>query len=270
MMEFGKTLRLAREAKGMTIDDVAEQTRIMARTIENLEREIFSDIVAPIYGRGFVKLYCEAVGIDARPMIDEFMEIYNGNREAVIVERQVAAAAAPVTEAEVTETTAAASEAAEVTASEPPLRPAVSIPENDLFSPGPSSCSAPAENGPGNAVQQEPQIPDAEPSPRPSVGANFSRYAASIDNYVDRPGFKWPTIPAAVWRVGALAVIALAVLWTLGTGIRALYRCTMPAEDEKPAVPDASAVPPPGKAPVTTAVKPAPRTPVKIPPLYID
>ena len=45
MMEFGKTLKLAREARGLTVDDVAEMTRIMPRTIENLEREIFSDIV---------------------------------------------------------------------------------------------------------------------------------------------------------------------------------------------------------------------------------
>ena len=57
MIEFGKTLRQAREAKGLTVDDIAKATHMMARQIEALENEDFSGFAAPIYGRGFVKLY---------------------------------------------------------------------------------------------------------------------------------------------------------------------------------------------------------------------
>ena len=84
MIEFGETLRKAREAKGLSAGDIAKTTHIMVQMVEALEREDFSRIVAPIYGRGFVKLYCEAVGLDPKPLVAEFMEIYNGNRPAVI------------------------------------------------------------------------------------------------------------------------------------------------------------------------------------------
>ena len=80
MIEFGETLRKAREAKGLSASDIAKTTHIMVQMVEALEREDFSRIVAPIYGRGFVKLYCEAVGLDPKPLVAEFMEIYNGNR----------------------------------------------------------------------------------------------------------------------------------------------------------------------------------------------
>ena len=84
MIEFGKTLREAREAKGLGIDDIAKATHMMARQIDALEHEDFSSFAAPIYGRGFVKLYCEAVGLDPKIMVAEFMDIFNGNREPTI------------------------------------------------------------------------------------------------------------------------------------------------------------------------------------------
>ncbi len=82
MIEFGKTLRAAREAKGLSTGQVAEQTHMMVQTVEGLENEDFGKIVAPIYGRGFVKLYCEAVGLDPKPMIESFMAIYTGRHAA--------------------------------------------------------------------------------------------------------------------------------------------------------------------------------------------
>jgi transcriptional regulator with XRE-family HTH domain len=267
MMEFGKTLRLAREAKGMTIEDVAEQTRIMSRTIENLEREIFTDIVAPIYGRGFVKLYCEAVGIDARPMIEEFMEIYNGNRESVIIERKVPAQTEPV----VTEAPAEPPPVAPVTAAEPPPRPVTYGAENDLFTSGAFDSGIAAGEAPESVSTPERQLPGAEPSTRThTAGATFSRYAAPIDDHVERPGFKLPSIPASVWRIAVLATLAVALLWALCAGVRALYRCTMPSEAEKSTPSPAPAMRQSGEAGVKPAPAAAPRTPVKIPPLYID
>ena len=75
MIEFGETLRQAREAKGLTTSQVAQTTHLLVQQIEALEREDFSRIAAPIYGRGFVKLYCEVVGLEPKPLIDAFMEI---------------------------------------------------------------------------------------------------------------------------------------------------------------------------------------------------
>ncbi|MBO7684024.1 MAG: helix-turn-helix domain-containing protein, partial [Kiritimatiellae bacterium] len=97
MIEFGESLRQAREARGYTVAQLAETTRMAPKTVTELESENFSHIAAPIYGRGFVKLYCEAVGLEAKPFIDEFMAIYRGERDVGIRERDVREA--PTTEA---------------------------------------------------------------------------------------------------------------------------------------------------------------------------
>ena len=75
MIEFGETLRKTREQKGLTTSQVAQTTHLLVQQIEALEREDFSKIAAPIYGRGFVKLYCEALGLDHKPFVEEFMAI---------------------------------------------------------------------------------------------------------------------------------------------------------------------------------------------------
>ncbi len=85
MSYFGETIRKAREAKGMTTSQVAEKTHILVQIINAMEREDFSMIKAGIYGRGFVKLICECVGIsDPKPLVAEFMDIYEGRRPPVV------------------------------------------------------------------------------------------------------------------------------------------------------------------------------------------
>ena len=84
MSEFGETLRNAREAKGLSITQIAEATNMLPQQIEDLENENFTRIAAPIYGRGFVKLYCGVVGLDPKPLVQEFMDIYNGNTRPAI------------------------------------------------------------------------------------------------------------------------------------------------------------------------------------------
>ena len=103
MIEFGKALRQAREAKGYTIAQVAEMTRMAPKTVTDLENENFSHIAAPIYGRGFVKLYCEALGLEAKPFVDEFMAIYSGEKDVGIRERTLLETPAPEPEPPVAE-----------------------------------------------------------------------------------------------------------------------------------------------------------------------
>ena len=81
-MEFGKTLRTAREAKGYSTTQLAEMTHLAPSVVSNLEQENFSSLPAPIYGRGFVKLYCEAVGLEPKPLVDAFMEAFSGQKAA--------------------------------------------------------------------------------------------------------------------------------------------------------------------------------------------
>ena len=242
MIEFGYTPRKAREAKGLTLKDIAQSTHVMEQMLADLENENFSKIAAPIYGRGFVKLYCEAVGIEAKPLVNEFMEIFNGNRPATIRMREPADAPAP--------------------------EPA----DDTLFSFNYEPAAAATE--PRRSYDQ----PEPSPLPEPErpVTRGPSRYAAPmpIDDEPRRlPSFKI-NIPPAVWRLLVLAVGAFVILWLLLAGVRALYRATMtvPAtERTETEVQTESRKTPPAKGGQPTATQPAaPRTPRTIAPLYID
>ena len=145
-MEFGNTLKAAREAKGLTCAQLAEKTRLMPGIVEDLENENFSRIAAPIYGRGFVKLYCEVVGLDPKPMQLEFMEIYNGNRAPTIRPRP-APAAKPTAEATTPEKSAApapASTAVPAAESETPVPASVTAPKPPPFNADTFSNSTPS------------------------------------------------------------------------------------------------------------------------------
>ena len=254
MIEFGATLRAAREAKGYTIAQIAEATHMAPSTVEDLEREDFSRIAAPIYGRGFVKLYCETVGLDVKQFVAEFMDIYNGNRDIGIKERPVKAAAepepAPAQEPE---------PAPEPAIPEPPAQP-VPPPQGDLFAP-PSEPSPAPEPAP----VQEPLF---EPAPEP---ARLSRYAAPISQSQTRDSMASFMSPA-IWRVAALACVAIVLIWLGLLGIRALYRATSTPSDNATTVQESAEAK--VKAQVQAEAKPAvpsaPRTPQDVPALYID
>ena len=206
-MEFGKSLREAREAKGYTVAQIAETTHMLTAIIEGLEKEDFSKIAAPIYGRGFVKLYCEAVGLEAKPFVDEFMEIMNGNREATIRERPIPEPA-PVAEPE-------------AGTPPPPPAPAPAV-ERDLFTQEPTIAEQPVP------------APAAEPLPETEATADISRYASPFRT-ADRPPVSFPVLP---WRLILLGVAALVLLAILVCGIRALYHATSaePADESAPMV----------------------------------
>ena len=92
---FGETLRAAREAKGLTTSQIASKTRMLVQIVEEMENEDFHRIAAPIYGRGFVKLYAECVGLDPLPLVKEFMDIYEGRRAPIVRTREVPVQAPP-------------------------------------------------------------------------------------------------------------------------------------------------------------------------------
>ncbi len=60
----GQRLRAAREAKGLTIEEVASTTRIPTRHLLSLEQSEWSNLPASTYSVGFAKNYATAVGLD--------------------------------------------------------------------------------------------------------------------------------------------------------------------------------------------------------------
>ena len=284
MIEFGKTLRTAREAKGLTIADIANRTHLMSAMVSDLENENFSRLPAPIYGRGFIKLYCGVVGLDPKPLIDEFMEIHSGNRQPAIRERTV------------TTEEPSAPEPEKVPVREPVME---SVPEPvKKPAPGPVKKSAPVEPnlfdllGSGDAAQpelvtaEEPPskasftlfsqpTPQEKPKFKDSLGPMLSRYTSPLrERAAELPRFA-PAIGRWCVVIGLLALL----LWGVVAGIRALYRATgnrnrgpvaptaVPTATVHPSAP--AAVPASEQKAPVPAVKTG-RKPIDVPPLYID
>jgi transcriptional regulator with XRE-family HTH domain len=73
MFSPGGTLRAAREKLKLTQSDIAEATRIKVHMVDSIENNDFSRIAAPLYGKGFIKLYAERVGLDPAPLIRDYL-----------------------------------------------------------------------------------------------------------------------------------------------------------------------------------------------------
>lgn len=231
-MEFGKSLREAREAKGYTTAQIAETTHMLVSIVEGLEKEDFSRIAAPIYGRGFVKLYCEAVGLEAKPFVEEFMEIMNGNRGVTIKERPIEMPA-PVQDAV------------------PPPPPAA---EQDLFTQEPAS--------------HEP-LPAVEPPPTAKPQANISRYASPFRSEETAPS-AFPVLPWRLILLAVAGLAILAVL-ICGIRALYCATSAKPASETSAVAVIETAEKTAPKPVAQSAAKPAARTRQQnIPALYID
>lgn len=74
-MALGQILRETRLAKGLTASQVAANINLTANIIESLENEDFRRIAAPIYGKGFIRLYAELLEIDPAPLLKDYAEL---------------------------------------------------------------------------------------------------------------------------------------------------------------------------------------------------
>lgn len=78
----GEQLRVARETKGLTLEDVAAQTRIPRRHLESLEIGDWSQLPAPTYTMGFAKSYAAVVDLDRSVIADQLRAEMGGTRAA--------------------------------------------------------------------------------------------------------------------------------------------------------------------------------------------
>jgi cytoskeletal protein RodZ len=71
---LGSRLREAREARGLTISDVAGATGMSQRALLAMERERFHLLPGGIFRRTYVKAYAEAVGLDGRACVGTYIQ----------------------------------------------------------------------------------------------------------------------------------------------------------------------------------------------------
>jgi cytoskeleton protein RodZ len=66
----GAVLRQAREAAGLTIEQVATQLRMTVRSVANLESDDWSSLGAPVFVRGQLRSYARLLGVDLEPLME--------------------------------------------------------------------------------------------------------------------------------------------------------------------------------------------------------
>jgi cytoskeleton protein RodZ len=74
-LTLGEKLRQAREERGLSISEVAEQTRISALYLESIENNDFKPLPGGIFNKGFVKSYAKFVGIDEQEALQDYAAI---------------------------------------------------------------------------------------------------------------------------------------------------------------------------------------------------
>ena len=79
-VSIGERLRLAREAKGLSLEDVANQTRIPIRHLQHIDREEWDALPAVTYCIGFVRSYATVVDLDGAELGRELRDRLGGVR----------------------------------------------------------------------------------------------------------------------------------------------------------------------------------------------
>ncbi|WP_104978540.1 helix-turn-helix domain-containing protein [Sorangium cellulosum] len=81
MESIGRYLRRTREARAMSVEEVARATRIPVISIERIEADHFDDLPGEVFVRGFLKAYARAVSL---PM-EEVLARYTASRRIALV-----------------------------------------------------------------------------------------------------------------------------------------------------------------------------------------
>ncbi|MEK3886906.1 helix-turn-helix domain-containing protein [Bacillus sp. FSL K6-3431] len=74
MTELGSRLRLAREEKSLTLDELQNITRIQKKYLIGIEEGNYSMMPGKFYARAFIKQYAEAVGLHPDELFDEYIK----------------------------------------------------------------------------------------------------------------------------------------------------------------------------------------------------
>lgn len=69
---FGEQLRLAREARGITLREISEQTRISTRYLEAIESDDYKRLPGGIFNKSFIKAYAKYIGFDEKEALEAY------------------------------------------------------------------------------------------------------------------------------------------------------------------------------------------------------
>jgi cytoskeletal protein RodZ len=66
-------MKRLRERRGISLRDIADNTKLSVRTLEALERNDISRLPGGIFSRGLVRAYAEQIGADPEATVQDFI-----------------------------------------------------------------------------------------------------------------------------------------------------------------------------------------------------
>ncbi|MFA6560735.1 MAG: RodZ domain-containing protein [Verrucomicrobiia bacterium] len=84
METIGQQLRETRERKKISLETAAQGTKIKGEYLAALEADQFDRIEAPVYVRGFLRIYSQYLGLDPKPLVNQFTNLKSAEAGALV------------------------------------------------------------------------------------------------------------------------------------------------------------------------------------------
>ena len=72
MESIGSILKKEREIRQVSIEEMAQTTRIPIRVLQNLEADRIDELPGDVFVRGFIRSYARSLGIDEAPLLARY------------------------------------------------------------------------------------------------------------------------------------------------------------------------------------------------------
>src|SRR5688500_2509716 len=82
-LSLGEKLRQAREARGLSLSEVAEQTRISSQYLQSIENDEYGILPGGIFNKGFVKSFAKFVGVNEQEALEDYSRLISASNSAV-------------------------------------------------------------------------------------------------------------------------------------------------------------------------------------------
>lgn len=83
---FGERLRAERETRGVTLEEIADRTRVSVRLLRSIETEKFDELPGGIFNIAFVRQYAHYAGLDEDAVVEEFKRLTQPAEAAIVPE----------------------------------------------------------------------------------------------------------------------------------------------------------------------------------------
>ena len=70
---IGQRLEAARHAKGVSVSEAGQATKILSKYIVSMESDDFGVPSAPVYAKSFIRMYAKYLGVEDQPLVDEYI-----------------------------------------------------------------------------------------------------------------------------------------------------------------------------------------------------